>query len=518
MADNKSNRTGIPYFIADRRLWLLPLALWGAIVGLFLHSHLVNLQKQAMEVAEEGARNMFRMVVLTRAWNARHGGVYVPVTDQIQPNPYLDHPRRDLVTTDGLRLTMINPAFMTRLISEEALQESGVQFHITSLNPIRPDNAPDSWEKQALARFESGTKDVAELIGGEAGQGRTLRYMAPLIVKPPCMVCHGKQGYRVGDIRGGISVQVPYEPVVEAMRPAIRLGWISHITVFVLLALVGGGLLEMLRRRWLGMKHAICNLEEAQTALSESNTALREARDGAEAANVAKSAFLANMSHELRTPLNAISGMSYLIRREGLSPGQADKMDKLESASKDLLGLIERILHISKIEAGKFSLDESRFSFNELIKECLNQFAEEAREKGLLLESALPAMPEVMVGDPEAIRRILMNYLGNAIKFTESGSVTLRVSVQEDSDVDMLLRIEVQDSGIGMTDEQISRLFGTFEQADNSNTRKYGGLGLGLALNRRLAQLMGGDVGVESQSGQGSTFWFTAYLKKVAPE
>jgi len=151
--------------LRHRSWWLLLLVLWAAIVGASLNRHVDDVRRQSMQVATEGARNMFRMVVLTRSWNASHGGVYVPVTPDTQPNPYLKHPRREVTTTDGRTLTLINPAYMTRLIGEMARSDTGAIFRLTSLNPIRPQNAPDDWERNALLSFEEGAREVQSLEG-----------------------------------------------------------------------------------------------------------------------------------------------------------------------------------------------------------------------------------------------------------------------------------------------------------------------------------------------------------------
>lgn len=206
----------VPRFLHRRAWWLLLLLAWGILVGASLRFQLQDLSHQSLEVAAEGARNMFRMVVLIREWNAEHGGVYVPASPSLQPNPYLEHPRRDLTTTDGQRLTMVNPAFMTRLLAELAAESGGPSFHITSLNPIRPKNAPDAWERQALEGFQNGgAKELIAVTDSVDGEAQ-LRYMAPLFVTEPCLECHRKQGYRLGDIRGGISVSQPFAPVVAA--------------------------------------------------------------------------------------------------------------------------------------------------------------------------------------------------------------------------------------------------------------------------------------------------------------
>lgn len=513
----RGSRPDIPPFVARRAIWLLPLMLWALLVGVSLVHQLADLRQQSLDVATEGARNMFKMVVMTRAWNAKLGGVYASVTEHVQPNPYLQHPRRDLVTRDGMRLTMINPAYMTRLVAELAQKENGAVFHITSLRPIRPGNAADPWEARALSAFEQGRKEYLDVLPGTAGQGRVLRYMAPLKVTAPCMACHAMQGYRVGDIRGGISVTLPYEPIAAASRISEQQAYLKHIAVFLLVAAAGGGLLEMLRRRWIRLAGTIKELRTTQEALLSSNESLRVAQKAAESASAAKSAFLANMSHELRTPLNAIDGMAYLVRREGLTPDQAERMNKLEQASRNLLALIDRVLQLARLEDGKLELSPVVFSLPLLVRKVLDLVGDSAREKGLTLTLDFPDMPERLRGDVAYISQILLNYLGNAIKFTQQGSVTLVGRVREETDKDLLIRFDVQDTGIGLNEEQMARLFTAFEQGDNSNTRNYGGSGLGLAINYRLARLMGGEVGVESTPGKGSSFWFTVRLAKVPP-
>jgi CheY-like chemotaxis protein len=213
--------------------------------------------------------------------------------------------------------------------------------------------------------------------------------------------------------------------------------------------------------------------------------------------------------------MNAILGMANLLRRGGVTPVQADRLEKIELASNHLLGTINDILDLSKIEAGKFEIEKAPVNLDSLLRTAQSILTERAQARGLALIVESGRFPPNLQGAPIRLQQALLNYANNAIKFTESGSVTLRAIPQEETSDSMRLRFEVQDTGIGIPAENIPRLFTAFEQADNSTSRKYGGTGLGLAITRKLAELMGGEVGVESTVGMGSVFWFSACLKKT---
>jgi PAS domain S-box-containing protein len=239
-------------------------------------------------------------------------------------------------------------------------------------------------------------------------------------------------------------------------------------------------------------------------------------RHDAESASKAKADFLANMSHEIRTPLNAITGLAHLIRRDGLTVSQSDKMGKLEEASRHLLNILNDILDLSKIDAGKLTLEQAPLRVESVVANVMSMVAERAASKHLELINEGGTFPQNMEGDVTRLQQALLNYATNAIKFTETGRVTLRVQIVEEADDSALLRFEVVDTGIGVELSALNRLFSEFEQADNSITRKYGGTGLGLSITRELARLMGGEAGAQSIPGVGSSFWFTVRLKKGA--
>jgi signal transduction histidine kinase len=557
---NDSQKAGVHPPSFELYVWILA-AVWTVIAATSLVWNVIQVRRNTLEAARIQARVAFEKDVIYRRWNAKHGGVYAPVTEETQPNPYLDVPERNVTTPLGRPLTLINPAYMTRQVHELAAEQYGVRGHITSLNPIRPQNVPDPWETEALQAFEHGKTEASSVAKMEGEE--YLRLMRPLITEKGCLKCHAAQGYQEGDIRGGISVSVPMEPLLAISRMQVLTLALGHVLLWLMgLAGVVMGT-QRLRRSERERNKAAERIKEYYenlvSTVEERTAELSLAKEAAEAASQAKSEFLANMSHELRTPLNAIIGFSEILGDQNfgeLNEKQTKYVNHVLTSGRHLLQLISDILDLSKVEAGKMELEPSRVNIKGLLENSLTMIKEKAMKHSLRLDLhiAEELMDLEISADERKLKQIIFNLLSNAAKFTpDSGSIRLEANLISDFHENISrkgapvrssgptgqakaqreindfqssiinrqssIKISVADSGIGIKPEDQERVFGEFEQVDSSYARQQEGTGLGLALTRRLVGLHGGGIWVESKGeGKGSTFTFVIPIEVLERE
>jgi len=485
-----------------RYAWILAIV-WTVVIVASLVWNVIQVRNNTLEAARIQARATYEKDVVYRRWNAGHGGVYVSVTKETQPNPYLsDVPERDITTPLGKALTLMNPAYMTRQAHELEKQKLGVRGHITSLNPIRPENAPDPWETEALRAFERRETEISSLQEMEGEE--YMRLMRPLITESGCLKCHAVQGYEEGDIRGGISVAIPMSPLqaVAGMQVLTLAG--GHILLWLMG--IGGIVLgtQRLRQSEWERKRAEEDVKRYVEQLEQVNIRLQEM-------DRLKSVFLASMSHELRTPLNSIIGFTGIILQGmagEVNEEQRKQLTMVKNSGSHLLSLINDLLDISKIEAGKVELSLEEFRLDDVVREVVEAFSPAVSKKGMELTMQVPE-DMTLVSDKRRIKQVLMNLVSNAVKFTDQGSVQIVARVPEGE----TLETRVIDTGIGIKKEYMDKLFQPFQQIDVSLTKRHEGTGLGLYLTKKLVVLLGGNISAKSEYGRGSEFSFTIPLQ-----
>lgn len=413
-----------------------------------------------------------------------HGGVYVPITDLTQPNPYLKDSLRDIVTVDGRHLTKINPAYMTRQIAEINMQKEGIQFHITSLKPIRPENKADIWETKALKEFESGIREVLEFVPNDSVG--SYRYMAPLFVAKSCLTCHAEQGYSLGEIRGGISVSFSaalYQKVVQDELTSFAL-----IHLFILITGLTGLIVFYKKTN----DHFI--------AINKKNEELVNL-------NATKDKFFSIIGHDLKGPFNAVIGFSELLEvevKEKDYAGVEEYAGIIKNASLRAMSLLNNLLEWSNSQTGRMEYRPEKFDIVGLIEELTLFYGDAARQKSIVLTKETPT-EALVFADKAMIGTVLRNLISNSIKFSHQGG-TIVISMDQFPNE---IVVSVKDDGVGISIVDQEKLFRLDTNHSTKGTLQEIGTGLGLILCKEFIEKHGGKIRVESVPGIGSRFYFS---------
>jgi len=453
------------------------------------------------EIAKAQGQSFFEEILNTRAWNALHGGVYVPISENTQPNPFLEVANRE-ITIDSLhiKLTKVNPAYMTRQISEIAQDKSSIKYHITSLNPIRPANKADVWEKEQLLRFESGETESFQYITNKS----VFRYMAPLKVTASCMKCHAKQGYQLGDVRGGISVTLLARKHLLSAKVQKRNIAIIHVVVFILGAL---GIIYFLyySEKQLIKERKIRQLISQKNKLLHSNEEkLLATSEHLEVMNRTKDKLMSIIAHDLKNPFSSIMGLSRLLleRDNTTNEGQIEKYAMLiNSTSQRAYTLLVNLLEWSRLQTGELKFDPKIISVDILINEIEELLSVGLEQKAIVLKKKLDKEVKVFA-DRNMIHTILRNLVTNAIKYTNMGGHIQILIAQSVEYTD----ISVIDNGVGIAEENLEKLFKVDSGYSTRGTNDETGTGLGLALCNEFAAKHKGIILIDTALGEGSTF------------
>jgi signal transduction histidine kinase len=475
-----------PLFLIERYITAVAV-IWTIVVAASFTFEIVRVKQETLEEARVQADITFVKDILYRRWNAMHGGVYVPVTEETPPNPYLSHiPERDIVTPSGKQLTLMNPAYMTRQVNEIIKEKYGVRGHITSLNPIRPENAPDPWEKEALYAFRNGKAEASSV--SFINNKEYFRAMHAFITEKSCLKCHAKQGYREGDIRGGISISIPMKPLRAIENRNILTLAMVHGLLWVA-GLIGiGSSRTRIRRSEQERMHAVKELEQTADELERSNADLQQ--------------FAYAASHDLQEPLRSVAGFVGLLekRYKGKLDSHADDFIRYTvDGVRRMQMIIKDLLEYSRVgtNAGEFKTADS----SSVVEKAISNLQAAIEDSGARVTHDV--LPNIIADEPQLVR-LFQNLIGNAIKFRSEEPPRVHIAAAKRGNEWIF---SVKDNGIGTDPEHAERIFVIFQRL---HTREeYPGTGIGLAICKKIVERHGGNIWVESEIGKGSAFFFT---------
>lgn len=444
----------------------------------------------------ETSKTHFSNIINSRAWNAKYGGVYVYQKEGINPNPYL----QDNHTYDKNNelLVKINPAWMTRMLSE--LENSkDYRFGITSLKPINPINAPDDFETKALTYLQANPNE--KFYSEMKEESDEYKFLGKLSVTKACMKCHEEQGYKIGDIRGGISVTLNAKNAYGLLNFLSVMEYVVVLATFII-AFISGYMIRYVYRHQKFVANQNIRLESKVQMRTQE---LERAKRDAENANRLKGEFLSNVTHEIRTPLNAILSMSKLAMNE-LQLQDKNLLTSINKAGNDLNVLVQNIIDYSKLEAGVLELRVNAFSVKKLIRDVESFVSQKALLKEVKIEYGVDAnVPPFLSGDAQRVQQVLNQLMDNAVKFTPSGgNVKLSVTLVSLDKSQTRLSFSVSDTGVGIEKEDQKTLFKEVMQLDQRLHRKFSGIGLGLIFCKKLVTTLKGSISLKSEINKGT--------------
>lgn len=530
IAEHMHLNLSLKYVLSTSAILLVVMGITLGIISL-RHEELV------MEQMKIQAKALFEQIVITRRWIADHGGVYVEKLPWVEANPYLKTPQ--MTDVGGKKYVKENPAMVTKQLSKYAQRDKLYSFHITSLKLMNPDNAPDAFEKTALQAFDE--KKIREMSKVEKIEGsHFFRYIAPLYVEAACLECHSDQGYKIGDIRGAISISVPMEyafSVINSDRRNMVIGGLLMVMALMLVLFVITGRLvltpvrkirnfmtdfsktgnpgfpvlqtgdeiEDLSRSFLEMAQSIDGYHSRlQEKIGAATNELKEKNEALLKLNRGKSDFIAKISHELRTPLTSIRGaMDYLYVKMNVwekTEGGEDIAVFFEVIKKNadrLIRLVNNMLDFERIELGALEMRFAELNLRDVFREIITGFRSEALQKNV--ELRLEGGDILAVADEDRIRQVMINLISNALNFSpETSEITVVLKDEGDK-----VYAGVTDRGCGIAEGEEEKIFGQFYSRGTKN-----GTGLGLAICKGIIEAHNGEIGLESGTGRGSCFYF----------
>lgn len=459
-----------------------------SILAFSLYWNIEKVEKTIISLAENAAETAYKKDLLYRKWNARNSGVYVRVDSINHPNPHLNIPDREIESANGDKLTLIDPAYMTRQVFEMSEQVDVIKGKLTSLNPIRPGNKADEWESKALEKFKNQDDEFLEMVNYEAH--RELRFIKAFVVEESCLHCHGAQGYKIGDVRGGISVTIPMNTYDEIKNSQIMALIYGHLLFWI-----AGSLLIVIGFYY--FRITVKKFASQEEKYVEELKSLNENKDK----------IMAIISHDLRSPFHYILGSLEILLDDNEKLSESEQKNFLSNIYKSSWAnfqLVANLLQWANSQKNKPRLAYTEFNLSNFIVETIEVYKLPFQMKELTFTNLIQASTMIHT-DKGILSLIVRNLLNNALKFTPRGG---RIEINSKVS-DGLITVSVADSGMGMTGEQVKALFHGYSAETHRGTEGEKGTGLGLNLCKEFIKLLGGDISVKSELGVGTVFSFS---------